>query len=84
MQEHRTRKKASVAKKDYSHLSQNAHEITKVVPSRNYMLHCPFCDKWKLIDSMVARKKLGLHLVNEHDEEVRFKEGIEPPALEEV
>lgn len=45
------------------------------------VLRCPFCDPWRLNDSISARKKLGLHLVNDHDDEVLFPEGEEPPEL---
>lgn len=61
-----------------------AREPTLIKPDNCYTLWCPFCDEWRLTDSMVARKKLGLHICSYHQEEVRFEKGVKPPALEEV
>lgn len=61
-----------------------ARETTMVKPDSGFTLWCPFCDDWRLTDSMVARKKLGLHVCSYHSEEVRFKRGVKPPSLEEV
>ena len=59
-------------------------ETTKIIPSNQYNLWCPFCDEWKYKDSMIARKRLGLHLVNEHSAEVRFGKNDIPPELRDI
>lgn len=58
-----------------------ARETTIVKPDSGYTLWCPFCDDWRLTDSMVARKKLGLHVSSYHPDEVRFERGMTPPDL---
>jgi hypothetical protein len=60
-----------------------AREKTLVKPDNKFTLWCPFCDKWRLTDSMVARKKLGLHITSHHPEEIRFKRGERPPEIVE-
>jgi len=60
-----------------------ARQRTLIKPDNCYTLWCPFCDEWRLTDSMVARKKLGLHISSYHQEEVRYKRGESPPALED-
>ena len=61
-----------------------SREKTVVPPDNKFVIWCPFCDSWRLQDSMVARKKLGLHITNSHQEEVRFAKGVKPPELEPV
>ena len=61
-----------------------AREKCVVKPDNAFNLWCPFCDDWKLTDSMVARKKLGLHVSSYHPNEVRFKRGKKPPELEDI
>jgi hypothetical protein len=61
-----------------------ARQPCLVKPDNNFTLWCPFCDNWRLSDSMVARKKLGLHISSYHPEETRFERGKPPPALHDV
>ncbi|AEL97992.1 hypothetical protein CL65_gp084 [Mycobacterium phage Patience] len=56
---------------------------TVVRPSSDYNLFCPFCDDWSTRDSMIGRKRLGQHIVNQHDDEVRWRVGETPPPLED-
>ena len=66
-------------------VTTNAKETKTIVkPSSNFFLWCPFCDDCATVDSMIARKRLGIHIVNKHPEEVRFKKGVTPPALEDI
>lgn len=55
--------------------------ITKNPPDGRYNVWCPFCD-WHMADSMVARKRMGQHIIDNHPEEVWFKKGTEPKDLE--
>jgi hypothetical protein len=61
-----------------------ARQPCLVKPDNNFTLWCPFCDDWRLSDSMVARKKLGLHISSYHPEETRFERGKPPPTLQDV
>ena len=65
-------------------LERYAREVTNIKPDNGFVLWCPFCDTWRLQDSMVARKKLGLHITNSHTDEVRFARGTTPPDLVDV
>ena len=62
--------------------SEYAAENCRTKPDNDYDLFCPFCDNWKLTDSIVARKKMGMHIANHHHDEVRFERGATPPPLE--
>jgi hypothetical protein len=45
-------------------------------------LWCPFCNDWSMQDkSMTARKRLGQHIADKHNEKVAFPNGEEPPEL---
>lgn len=51
-------------------------------PTRN--IWCPFCDKWFLKDgSRTARKRLGEHICDIHNEEVSYPVGVIPPKVED-
>lgn len=60
-----------------------AVERNKTPVTADHTLHCPFCDDWKLGDSMVARKRLGVHIASYHNFEVSFHRGEQPPSLVE-
>lgn len=53
-------------------------------PDRKKMIYCPFCDTWSRQDSMVARKRLGIHITEKHSEEVLFHKDETPPELEDI
>ena len=59
----------------------HARERNQTPVSPGYLVWCPFCDEWTLTDSIVARKKLGMHIGSKHPEEVRFKRGVQPPKI---
>lgn len=59
-------------------------EKTTVPPNSDYTLYCPFCDGWACKDSMIGRKRLGLHVANSHDTEVRFPKDVSPPPLRDI
>lgn len=61
----------------------NGTEPIVTPPNSRFVLWCPFCDEWQVKDSMIARKRLGLHLSDKHPDEVRFRKGVEPPPVEE-
>lgn len=62
-------------------MTENWKEVTEVPPSSKYTLWCPFCDDWSCRDSMIARKRLGMHVSNKHPEEVRYPKKYAPPKL---
>lgn len=53
----------------------------KVKPDPNKVIWCPLCD-WRNSDSFTGRRRLGNHIVNDHPEDVLFKQGEEPPDFE--
>lgn len=55
--------------------------VTKIPPDGHYNVWCPYCD-WRLPDSMVARKRMGQHIADNHPEDVRFPLGKEPDDFE--
>jgi hypothetical protein len=65
-------------------VTEHLKEVTEVPPNSKYKLWCPFCDDWSCRDSMIARKRLGMHVSNKHPEEVRFPQKITPPKLMEI
>lgn len=64
-------------------MTKDGKETTKVPPNSKYILWCPFCNEWSCKDSMIARKRLGMHVSNTHPEEVRFGKNIDPPILKD-
>lgn len=62
-----------------SRFEASAREKIKTPILEGGKLCCPFCNKWRLSDSAVARKKLGIHLANDHADKVLFAAGTEPP-----
>ena len=69
---------------DYRNSRLSTAAVSWKTPPRNgLVLWCPFCDEWTSKDSMINRKRLGLHISGEHPEEVRFKKGEQPPELTE-
>lgn len=69
-------------------LDKHAREKMFTKCDNGFYLWCPFCDLdddecWRLTDSIVSRKKLGMHIVNKHPNEVRFAQGTKPPEYEE-
>lgn len=65
-------------------VTEHLKEVTEVPPNSKYKLWCPFCDDWSCRDSMIARKRLGMHVSNKHPEEVRFPQKTIPPKLMEI
>jgi len=63
---------------------EHSEEKIRHPVKNDYTLWCPFCDRWALADSIVARKKMGLHIANHHHEEVLFSRTEKPPELETV
>jgi len=62
----------------------NYKESTEIPPNSKYVLWCPFCDEWSCRDSMIARKRLGMHVSNKHPEEVRFQKDTQPPEIVDI
>lgn len=62
----------------------SAREKLRTAVNKENFVWCPFCDDWALTDSIVARKRLGLHIANYHADEVLFHKEERPPKLESV
>lgn len=42
---------------------------------------CPFCD-WHMSDNYTNRRRIGIHLVNEHYDDVAYVKGEQPEPID--
>lgn len=62
----------------------NIEKVEDNPPDPKRTLWCPYCDDWDMQDkSMTARKRLGQHIADKHNEKVSFPNGQTPPELED-
>ena len=55
--------------------------VKQVEADKTKVLWCPFCE-WHMHDVYVNRRRLGIHMVNAHYEDVAYPEGVEPDPID--